>query len=95
MVYVANIRFLHADYSGALSGYQAALKMDARNPAALAGAARSEYERENLKSALAWYAQLKEVAPRVASAYTYIEQPAVSDDRAGAVGARMAMEWME
>jgi tetratricopeptide (TPR) repeat protein len=95
MVNMANIRFLRADYTGALAGYKAAMKLDAKNAAALAGAARSEYERENHSSALAWYTKLKEVAPASALAYAYIEKVSGSEDRAGAVGARMAMEWME
>ena len=95
MINLANIRFVRADYAAALTGYQAALKMDARNPDALAGAARSEYERDNLKPALAWYEKLKEASPSAALAYAYIEKASASEDRASATGARMAMEWME
>lgn len=91
----ANIRFLRGDFLNALSGYQRALSLEATNVAALLGAARSEFERENYASAKAFYKSLEAISPETALAYAYIIQASSAESRANSTSDRIRMEWGE
>lgn len=95
MVNLANIRFVRKDYARALESYQAALKLDPKNAAALSGAARSEYERENYAAAREWYEKLKAVNPERAASCAYIIEATGVEARSAAGDERTIMEWGE
>lgn len=69
---IANVDFLLKDYEAAIVNYEAALKLQPDNRAALIGLARAKYEIDAYADADALYGKVMQLDPALAARYAYL-----------------------